>query len=306
MVRFPRAESDGNTVRVEGPQDVVDKIIASIEQLASQRDNQTTEIVEVAPEKHRQLIGRGGEIRRNLESQFKVAIDIPKQTVTGAQRSQVKIAGQAEDVDKAREHILSLVKDQEGQTVQIPLKYHHALADNGQFFRRLRNDHKVTVDHAGQRPPAKSAASGGGARRGGGGGGAPLPLITDDAAAGADSFSWELQELYTDAPSGSIPWVLSGASASDVDKARARLDAALQEASKQDSAGYLILPDPSAYRLVIGPGGSEINRIRQQTGTKITVPRSQNQGEAIEIAGSRKGCEEAKDIILGIIKGAGA
>lgn len=298
MVRFPRADADGNTIRVEATQDVADQIVAAIQALVDQWENSTTEIMEVAPEKHRLLIGRGGDIRKGLESKFNVSLDIPKQTVTGPGRSQVKISGQPDDVSKAKEHIATIVKDQEGQTVQIPLKYHNVIADNGQFFRRLRNDHKVTVDHAGKRPPTKSAAPT--PKRGG-----ALPLITDDADTTSENHSWELHDMYADAPEGEIPWVLSGASVEDVDKARSRLEAALAEASKQDSTGYLILPDPRAYRLVIGPGGSEINRIRKETGTKITVPRNQSAGEAIEILGTQKGCEDAKDIILGIVREGG-
>lgn len=296
MVRFPRQEAEGNTIRVEGEDAVVDKIIASIEAMVNERDSQTNETVEVAPEKHRLLIGRGGETRRNLESQFNVSIDIPKQTVTGPQRSQVKLAGQPADVAKAREHILTLTKDQESQTVQIPLKHHHAIADNGQFFRRLRNDHRVTVDHAGKRPPPKPAAAT--PSRGG-----ALPLITDDAGAGDQPFSWELHDLHADAPEGEIPWIISGPSPEDVAKARTRLETALAEASKQDSTGYLILSDPRSVRLVIGPGGSEINRIRKETGTKINVPKRESQEEAIEITGTEAGCERAREIILELVNG---
>jgi len=300
MVRFPRADADGNTIRVEGPQDVADKIVAQIQALAEQRDSQSTEVIDVAPEKHRLLIGRGGETRRGLESQFSVSIDIPRQNVSGPQRSQVKITGQSSDVTKAKEHIATLVKDQEGQSISIPLKYHHIISDNGQLFRRLRSDHKVTVDHAGQRPPPKTSTPT--ARRGG-----ALPLITDDATT-SDAVSWELHDLHADAPDGDIPWTLSGPSVAEVEKARSRVAAALVEAAKHDSTGYLFLPDPSAYKLIIGPGGSEINRIRKQTGCKIQVPKAnEGDGEAIEITGSKEGCEDAKEIILGIISaGSGA
>ena len=47
---------------------MVDKIVAAIEAFAGQKENSTTESIEVAPEKHRMLIGRGGEVRRALES----------------------------------------------------------------------------------------------------------------------------------------------------------------------------------------------------------------------------------------------
>ena len=87
-----------------------------------------------------------------------------------------------------------------------------------------------------------------------------------------------------------------------VTAARAKLDKALQQAGKEDTMGFLILPDPRAYRHVIGPGGSENNRIRRQTGTKIQVPRDQNKGEAIEISGAQTGVEEARDLILEIVQ----
>ncbi|KAF2149398.1 hypothetical protein K461DRAFT_45747 [Myriangium duriaei CBS 260.36] len=294
MVRFPRAEdAEGSTIRIEGPKDVADRIVAQIQAQVSQRDSQTTDILEVAPEKHRQLIGRGGEVRRQLESQFSISLDIPKQTVTGAARSQIKISGQPADVEKAKAHISELVKDQEGTTINIPQKFHHTISDNGQLFRRLRNDNKVTVDHAGQRPPPKQAAPT--PKRSG-----ALPLITDDAA-DSSSHSWELHSLYSSAPEGDIPWVLSGSSSADINKAKARIEAALAEASKADSTGFLILPDPRSYRLVIGPGGSEINRIRKETGTKITVPGKGSEGEAIEIVGPKNGVEGARDEILRIV-----
>ena len=114
MVRFPKQDSDETTIRVEGNKTVVEKVVASIEAFVNEKDNQSNEIIEVAPEKHRLLIGRGGETRRSLESQFKVSIDIPRATQLGPGRSQVKLVGQASDVSKAKAHILELVKNQEG------------------------------------------------------------------------------------------------------------------------------------------------------------------------------------------------
>ena len=79
------------------------------------------------------------------------------------------------------------------------------------------------------------------------------------------------------------------------------LDKALEEAHRHDTVGFLILPDPRTYRHVIGQGGSEINRIRKQSGTKIQVPRDQSGGEAIEIVGSSEGVEKARDLILEVV-----
>ncbi|GAP86810.1 putative RNA binding effector protein Scp160 [Rosellinia necatrix] len=290
-VQFPKQDADGNGIRIEGRRDVVDKIVASIESFVSQRESQVTESLDVPAEKHRALIGRGGETKRQLESQFNVSIDIPRQ---GSGLTGVKLVGLPADVEKAKDHISSLVKESQGETIQIPRKYHNAISENGQIFRRLRNDYKVTVDHAGQNPPAKSKAPATRANAG------ALPLITDDAEATADAHSWVIVDMISE-EEGDIPWVLKG-NGDNIEKAKKAINVALEQAQKNSSTGFLILPDPSTYRLVIGTGGSKVNAIRKQSGCKINVPRDQARDEAIEILGSREGCEKAKELILAAIR----
>ena len=293
-VRFPRQDSDDSSVRVEGHKAIVDKVVAAIEAFASQRDNQTTEIIEVAPEKHRMLIGRGGEVRRQLESQFSIGLDIPKLSQQGPSRSQVKITGQPADVEKATTHIKELVRDQQGETLHVPRKYHQVISDNGQFFRHLRNEHKVTVEHGGHHPPPKPKAG----ARPQVNGGDHMPLITDDQDS-IDNYHWEVVDSGESPEEGEIPWILHG-SPESVMQARAMLEEAIEQAKtrRSMSTGHLVLPDPRTHRFVIGAGGSQISSIRKQTGCTITVPRDQSPGTAIEIVGSREGVEHAKDLVL--------
>lgn len=304
MVRFPRPESAENTIRVEGPTAVVDKIVAALQDSVNQRENSTTTTMDVAPSKHRLLIGRGGETRRSLESQFNVTIDVPKQSATGAARTAVKVTGQPPDVEKAVEHITQLVKDQEGETVSVPRKYHHLVADNGAFFRRLRNDFRVTVDHDGQTPPARPEAPQQQGPRGRVAQGGAMPLITDDVSAAApDTHSWELVDAAANLPDedGEIPWILRGSS-ENVARAKAALEQALKAAQTPSVTGYLILPDPGLYRFVVGQGGSTVNGIRKRTGTRVQVPKGGKGDEAIEIVGEKKGVEEARDLILEAVR----
>jgi rRNA processing protein Krr1/Pno1 len=294
-IQFPKAESDGNLIKIEGKQEVVDNIIAAIQQIITERDSQTTEILEIPTDKHRSLIGRGGETKKDLESKLSVSIDIPRQ---GSGQNAVKIVGLPANVKKAKAHILNLVKDQEGETVQVPRKVHHSVADNGQFFRRMRNDHQVTVDHAGQKVPPKPVAPANARANG------ALPLITDDADATEALFSWTVVSTVDSAADGDIPWILRGPP-ENIAKAKATLLAAIEQASKTSHAGYLVLPDPQTYRYVIGQGGSKVNSIRKATGCKITVPRDQAKDEAIEILGSADGVEMAKDLVLEAVKEGG-
>lgn len=293
-VRFPRADSAENTIQVEGNAAVVDKIIASIESFVGERENEATEVLQIAPEKHRLLIGRGGENRRALEAQFRIKLDIPRLSQGGPARNSVTLVGQVVDVDLAKAHILDLVKDQEGLTIQVPRHLHHAVSDNGQIFRRLRNEHKVTVDHAGQQPPARPSVR----SRSQQNGGRALPLITDRQES-IDGHSWETVDNDVKVEEGEIPWVLHGSQES-IAKAQQALEKALEQArnQQQSSVGYLMLPDPRTHRFIIGQGGQKINAIRRQTGCQITVPRDQAKGEAIQVVGSKDGIEQARNIIL--------
>ena len=125
-----------------------------------------------------------------------------------------------------------------------------------------------------------------------------MPLITDDPSQ-TTTHSWEL--IDNSAPdadtSTTIPWVLRG-HADKLTKAREAVERALQNASKPSCSGYLILSDPKLYRFIIGPQGSTVNSIRNQTGTQITVPRQGSANEAIEVKGPKDGVEKAKELIL--------
>lgn len=290
-IQFPKQDADGNTIKVEGRTEVVSKIIKRIQEIVAERDSQVTESIEVPIDQHRSLIGRGGDIKRQMESQFSVSIDVPRQ---GGGQTGVKVTGLPENVEKAKEHIQGLLKQQQGETIQIPRNVHHAISNGGQFFRQLRNNHQVTVDHAGQALPAKPDTT---TRVANGG---SLPLITDDEDATADAHSWKVVKTAA-GEEGEIPWVLRG-TPENVAKAKEAIDKALEQAQKNDATGYLVLPDPRTYRYVIGPNGTKVNSIRKQSNCKIQVPRDQAKDEAIEIIGTADGVEAAKDLILAAVR----
>jgi rRNA processing protein Krr1/Pno1 len=288
MVRFPKADSTESTIRLEGNGKIVDNIIAAIEQFVKEREDQVTEVLDVPTAQHRMLIGRGGDTRRGIESKFNVTLDIPKQ---GSGRTDVKLKGPSNAVAEAKEHVQDMLKEQHAETVEVPSHLHHIVADNGMIFRRLRNDHQVTVDHAGRAVPTRATDETRGASND------AMPLITDEPDMDAHSWNVVDNSAPADADATPFPWVLTG-SPENVAKARAVIEKAISSATQQSATGYLILPDPKTYRFVVGQGGSQINAIRKKTGCRINVPKDQARGEAIEIRGSSTGLEEAKDMIL--------
>ncbi|KFY92966.1 hypothetical protein V498_04636 [Pseudogymnoascus sp. VKM F-4517 (FW-2822)] len=286
-VQFPRADEDGNKIKVEGNKAVVDKIIAAMLDVVATREAQTTTVIDVPTAQHRTLIGRGGDAKKALESQFRVALDVPARD---SGKTGIKISGLPADVALAAEHITELTKQEEGETIMVPRQYHHAAANGGQLFHVLKREHGVTVDHAGHKLPAKPSAKKAAND-------APLPLITDAQDEGEDSHTFHTVACTPEEIEGEIPWVLRG-DAEAVAKAKAAVATAIEQAKATTTTGYLGLPDPRLYRYVIGQGGQKVNAIRKQSGCTIDVPKSGEGREAIEICGSEEGVEIAKDLIL--------
>lgn len=285
-LQFPKSESDGNLVKIEGTKEFVDKISAAIEKIIAERDSQITDTIEVPIDQHRNFIGKGGDTKKAMEKELNVSLDIPRQD---SGRTEFKIIGQPADVEKAKDHILKLIKVQHGETIQVPRSVHHRISDRGTFFRKLQRD-GVTVSHDGQKAPPMPNGSARSKTNG------DAPLITDDPEESAGAHSWHVEDAADTSLDGELPWVVRGKE-ENVQTAIAQIKQAIEEA-QNNKIGYLSLADPKSHRFVIGQGGSKVNSIRKESGCEVTVPRSNENAQAIEISGSAEEIEHAKKLIL--------
>ncbi|KAK6526036.1 hypothetical protein TWF281_011076 [Arthrobotrys megalospora] len=297
MVRFPHHDANDSNIKVEGTADVVDKIIAELESIIAAEMDKVTIVVDVPADKHRKLIGREGSVRKEIERTFSVTLDIPRQRQDGGEApTGVKVSGSAENVEKAKEHILKLTKDQDSTNVSVPKYLHHSLSEGGALARTFRNRYNVDIGFSGELPPRPKGQQG----RKRAADAAGLPLITDEPSESASNYSWEVVDNTEAAGDGSeVTWALRGAT-EDIAKAAEELKKLIDDESGKTTTGYLFLPDPSKYRYVVGPGGSQVNSIRRETGCKITIPKEQSD-EAIVIKGSKDGVEKAKEIIVRLV-----
>lgn len=297
LVRFPPVGSQDNAIRLEGQQAVVEKLAAAIQAYVDEREQQITETVMVPPDRHGALIGSGGETRKRLESEYKITLNIPDRSTTGAARSQVKLSGLPANVERAKEAIVAMAKGPESRTVHVPKHIHHHVYNS--HGNRLR-DMGVRIDHGGQPRPARPAPP---AIRTNGSA-AAMPLITD-AATDASSMDprehhgWDTLNSAAGAEdsAASIPWIMRAAEAEEIARAEKMLLEAIA-AEQEMCTGYLTLPDPSFNQFVIGPRGTTINGIRNETGCRIDVPKKSVGVEPIEIRGPLASVEQAKDMIL--------
>ena len=300
LIKVPRTDAppEQRAIRLDGNKVVVDKLANAIEALVDRREKSITQTLDVPRNQYRTLVGTGGSERRKLEKDYRVSLNVPRENEPHS--SGVTLIGLPEDVEKAVEKIQSMLKKQEGESVNVPAYLHPLLAEpgDGNLAKSLRRELKVTADY--HRPPALRADSSRPSTNGATSSG--LPLITDDTQVPEDAdvneqHSWDVIAPSAKDDDGSmVSWVLKG-DPDHVAKAKERVFEAIKDAEGTHT-GNLGLPDSGSYGLVIGPQGSTINRIRKQTRCKIDVPQQGSTDGAIVIRGGKEGIEQAREMIL--------
>jgi len=122
--------------------------------------------------------------------------------------------------------------------------------------------------------------------------------IDADAEAEAEAPSdaiWEVVPNYQNVEEGDSTWTLKARDQAALDKARQLITDALNAAAQMSSVGFLTLSDRSMFPRIVGSKGSNVARLRNETGADITVSR---ENSTIVIMGSETDIVAAKDAIL--------
>ncbi|KAI0032235.1 hypothetical protein K488DRAFT_86037 [Vararia minispora EC-137] len=310
LVRFPRqGEEPNDEVRLRGDAALVKKLQAEIERLVGELRDRVIIGVEVPASQHRALIGRGGQKLIDFQSKFNVQVQYPgshsyhsagkpeneDELASCASENLVKISGPRANVQKAVDEMKNIAKpaapESVTDTISVPLKYQHAVSQQGNFFRNLRSSYHVTVDQSAM--PTKSAVP----TKPTNGSAAPAARIDDVGEAPAAEVQWEVTTNYTDAEEGESTWTLKGRDAASVERAKKAVQDAIAKAEAMSHVGFLTLPDRGSFPRIVGAKGANIVRLHAETGADITVSRENN---TIVIMGSEQSIQDAKDAILKI------
>ena len=152
-------------------------------------------------------------------------------------------------------------------TLTVPLKYHHAVTQQGNLFRSLRS-FGVHVEQSAspKNPPvpARPAADAG----------ATTARIddTEDSAPSVEA-QWQVVPNYQDAEEGDSEWTFRARDQESLDRALKMTREAIEHAEKMSHVGFLTLPDRSSFPRIVGSKGANVARLRNESGADITVSR---------------------------------
>jgi hypothetical protein len=164
-------------------------------------------------------------------------------------------------------------------TVSVPLKYHHVISQQGNFFRTLRS-FGVQVDQSAH--PRKSAVP-------------PRPpqnevnsaRIDDAEGDTAGEIQWQITLNYQDAEQGDSEWTLKAPDKAGLERAQKLVKDAVENAEGMSHVGFLTLADRSTFPRIVGSKGVNVSRLRVETGADITVSRENSTiviiGEPIKV-----------------------
>ncbi|KAF9010508.1 hypothetical protein BDQ17DRAFT_1322352 [Cyathus striatus] len=303
LIRFPRQEEPSDEVRLRGEAGLVNKLKVELEKVVSALRSRVVLGVDIPASQHRNLIGRGGQHLRELQTKFDVQIQIPgsrsyqqlgevenTSDLEGVEEANiVKVSGSPSAVEAAIEFMKGEVKPSASEEItkiiEVPLKHHHAIAQQGNFFRSLRN-YGVQVDHSAF--PQKSAVP-------------PRPspdtsaARIDDTDESTSQVKWEVVPYYQDVEEGSSTWTIRARDQAGLERAEKLINQAIDHAEKRTHVGYLTLLDRSSFPRIVGSKGANVARLRDETGADITVSREDN---TITIIGTESSINGAKDAII--------
>lgn len=280
----------------------MNKVKEELEKIVATLRDRVVLAVEIPASQHRNLIGRGGQNLNELQNRTGVQVQFPgsrsynqfgdpenaSEMADADPANIVKVSGSRKACEAAVEelkvystffinfsfscssqtHVKPAAPEGVTAIVSVPLKYHHAISQQGYFFRTLRN-FGVSVEQSGK--PQKPAVPVAPPQNG-----STTARIDDAENAPSIEIHWQVAENYLDAEEGDSEWTLKGSDAAGLERAQSLIQEAIAQAAAMSCVGFLTLPDRSAFPRIVGSKGSNVARLRNETGADITVGRDNN------------------------------
>ncbi|KAL4080328.1 hypothetical protein V8B97DRAFT_2020946 [Scleroderma yunnanense] len=280
LVKFPRQGETSDEVRLRGEPALVSKVKDELEKkVAALRDRVVLAAV-IPAVQHRNIIGRGGQYLNDLQSRHGVHIQLPgsrgyDQVGDSSNASEVenadpadivKVNGSLSACEAAIAEIQALVVETVTASVSVPLKYHNAVLQQGALYRTFKSL-GVHVEQSTQ--PEKSSMPSQPPH--------PVNFDTriDDTEEDAEA-DWQVIPNYEDVEEGDSQWTLKAKDVTSLERAQDEIQAAIEQAKEKSHIGFLTLPDRSVFPRIVGTKGANVTRLRNETGTDITVGRENN------------------------------
>ncbi|KAG5439234.1 hypothetical protein PCANB_001533 [Pneumocystis canis] len=280
IIQFPKTEKMSDEIIINGNKELVDKIVEKINSIVKEIEEKTTLIVSIPLSKMKTIIGKEGNLLKELETKFSVMIKVPRRPIDNTKENvEIKVIGKKEQVEKAVAEINNFTNTQDSYVINIPLKCHLYISENGAFARRMKALHGVILEYHGHLVPKEQKNE--------------IENLDIKVAETGYKYSWST--VIDQENDKEISWTLKG-KAEKIERVKDIINKMLEQMKQCTATGYLKIPS-SYHGIIIGQGGSRISQIKNETGCYINVPRINN-GDLITLRGTLDGLEKARAMII--------
>ena len=152
----------------------------------------------------------------------------------------------------------------------MPLRYHHAVTQQGNLFRSLRSFGVHVEQSASPKNPPVPA------RPTTDEGTSTARIDDTEESAPSVEAQWQVVTNYQDAEEGEATWTFKAPDQAALDKAIKLTGDSIKHAEEMTHVGFLTLPDRSVFPRIVGAKGANVARLRAESKADITVSRDDN------------------------------
>ncbi|XP_019637669.1 PREDICTED: vigilin-like [Branchiostoma belcheri] len=327
-IRIPPDEENSNLIRIEGDPAGVQEAKKEICDMVNKMENERTKDILIEQRFHRTIIGTKGEKIREVRDKFpEVIITFPEPS---RKSDVVTLRGPKQDVDKCFKYLTQMVQEIAAQNykIDVPIykKFHkNIIGKGGATIRKIREETNTRIDL-----PTESSDSD------------VISIIgrkkdCEDARDRIQAIQNELANVtsvdinipakfhnsiigakgrlirsimedcggviirFPDEGSGSDKVTIRGPK-EDVEKAKQQL---LELSNERAQSGHTseVRAKPEHHKFLIGRGGSNIRKVRDNTGARIIFPTAKDDDqELITIMGTKEAVAAARAELENLIK----
>lgn len=284
LLNVPNEGSESDEVQSSGEKQIVDKIVAQVEEFVKSLEASIEEVYDLAKEKHKLIVGPQGSIRQLLEKEYDVFINIPRPQDN---LTEIKLKGLPENIEKAKAKIDDLTKDNWTHSIDVPGHLHALVTEKGGIFKTLKADYNVEISHGNMTRKASKLS------------GRSIPAPPEEALANdEEKTKFTTALLEGDEADVVIPWRFIGDEEATA-KATKFVEELLEKAKNATHQGWFYCrKNTTMFPRLVGPQGRNLKKIREETGTFITVPRENHPfPNYVYVVGSEEGMKKAEEAL---------
>ncbi|CAH1154251.1 unnamed protein product [Phaedon cochleariae] len=311
-VEMPQTDSPTGTITLRGPHD---KLGLALSKVYEKANSVRSSDVDAPSWLHKYIIGRkGANIKEVTQHLPKVHVEFTDK------EDKIKIEGPPEEVEKAQEQIETMARDLIGRMTFVemhvdPKLFKHIIGKSGANINKIKEDFNVliNIDESGlvriegnkddvlstkneldqrvfklENEKEKDVIIEQRHYRN------IIGTKGDKIKEVRDKFNQV--QIYFPGPSDRNDIVKVRGPKEDVDKCARHLEKLVRELN--ESSHQVDVPIfKQFHKFIIGKGGANIRKIREETNTKIDLPAEGDKNDVISITGKKENVEEAREMI---------